>query len=863
MPCNQTPTQTQPPYPILNPDGVPTSLKAWRQWVGFRLTWDAAKQKFQKRPVSPTTGVPCSLSDPTAWTDWDTAYKGYEASRVAGHPGGNPVHGVGFCFTKYDPFCFVDGDHWYDHEKGQWIALAASVMPALASWTEVSMGGDGVHVIVDVSQSDWAAIGIERAVVRHDMGIEVYTEGRFVAITGQHLPGTPMSIENCDDGLAALIEVTTRGHAGRAGGGNPTTQGVTEPAPGLEESPDLIDLGCSAKVRAFLMEGNAGPWHGDRSSAMLSAAMSLYQCGLTDGQVLGKLWHYCSDIAEEHRPVGDAVDWMWRYCVSPGRHARPPSIEEMFGAPTEVADTHQSASTPAPTGAEVGSTEVVPAQHAQGVDLPGLLAKVEAIPAEHTADPNAIRVARQVLYESRGLDAGSRTAIRRAVCERMVWTKAELKAVEHELGVLAMQGGGDTVNLDQIRERMGDYVYVATHNQFIHTHSGARFRPEGLVGLYTGLCDDPRELLLDPHVMRKVSVTDFDPAQPQIYARDGVEVFNTWRGLNPEIWTDQRVTDPGPWLEHIKLMVPDDAERHHLMCHMAMTLQRPDIKISHAVILSGLQGCGKDTALHIVRQCAGQHCVDVEGSVLTSSFNAYLDGAKVVIYQEACTGSHRDAVAISQKLKPIVAAPPEHIMINSKGICEYPIKNVVSVYMTTNEPDPVLITDEDRRYFIVRSPIDVRLDPAGWERHFDAIWYWLNNGGWQCAGRHLLQYDVSGFNPGARPPSTAAKKAVIEATVRPLDQVLQDAYELGEEGPIKQVNGDPALGRSFTMSHLREWLVVSGPQDPGGAILLDRGVEPQDINAKSLGWSVRRLWPNATTQRQREAGRLVTRYYIQ
>jgi hypothetical protein len=40
---------------------------------------------------------------------------------------------------------------------------------------------------------------------------------------------------------------------------------------------------------------------------------------------------------------------------------------------------------------------------------------------------------------------------------------------------------------------------------------------------------------------------------------------------------------------------PDRREREHIFDVMAFKLQNPRIKINHAVLIAGDQGCGKDT----------------------------------------------------------------------------------------------------------------------------------------------------------------------------------------------------------------------------------------------------------------------------
>ena len=64
------------------------------------------------------------------------------------------------------------------------------------SYAELSPSRTGVHIIVRGS----LPTGLKRP------EIEMYSRGRFFTITGEHLPGSPMTIEDCQPELYALYE---------------------------------------------------------------------------------------------------------------------------------------------------------------------------------------------------------------------------------------------------------------------------------------------------------------------------------------------------------------------------------------------------------------------------------------------------------------------------------------------------------------------------------------------------------------------------------------------------------------------------------------------------------------------------------
>jgi putative DNA primase/helicase len=82
-------------------------------------------------------------------------------------------------FVASDPYCGVDLDELNED--------ARRIVGRLASYTERSVSGRGAHVIVRAELAAGA---------RHRTGwLEVYDRGRYFVVTGEHLGGTPATIE--------------------------------------------------------------------------------------------------------------------------------------------------------------------------------------------------------------------------------------------------------------------------------------------------------------------------------------------------------------------------------------------------------------------------------------------------------------------------------------------------------------------------------------------------------------------------------------------------------------------------------------------------------------------------------------------
>lgn len=125
-----------------------------------------------KIPFCPVTMRPCNAHDPANWMSAEMALANAEMFGAG--------YGIGFVFTDQDPFWFLDIDHCID-SSGQFNEIAKELLTLLAGCAvEISMSGTGLHLF---------GIGY---VPPHrnknvELGIELYTEKRFVALTGNML----------------------------------------------------------------------------------------------------------------------------------------------------------------------------------------------------------------------------------------------------------------------------------------------------------------------------------------------------------------------------------------------------------------------------------------------------------------------------------------------------------------------------------------------------------------------------------------------------------------------------------------------------------------------------------------------------
>lgn len=148
------------------------TLKLYNQFIVYNLT--EGNPKKIKRPANYKTGATWDAHDSSIWVDSDTAIA--SAKRLGSG------YGVGFVFTDKDPFFLLDIDSAYEPKAG-WSDLSKSLLNKLAgAAVEVSASGKGLHIIGTTKP-------FEHGCRNDNLGLELYTSKRFVALTGIHAQG--------------------------------------------------------------------------------------------------------------------------------------------------------------------------------------------------------------------------------------------------------------------------------------------------------------------------------------------------------------------------------------------------------------------------------------------------------------------------------------------------------------------------------------------------------------------------------------------------------------------------------------------------------------------------------------------------
>lgn len=154
----------------MNYKNIPSELAACHQWVGW--SFRNRNGKAVKMPVDPNaeTFTPAKVNDPSTWGSLEDATAAVKRL---------DLDGVGFVFTKEDPYVGIDLDHCRDPETGSIKKWANQIVDKMNSYTEISPSETGLHIIV---------LGEVPGEKNHKgEQVEVYSHSRFFTFTGNLL----------------------------------------------------------------------------------------------------------------------------------------------------------------------------------------------------------------------------------------------------------------------------------------------------------------------------------------------------------------------------------------------------------------------------------------------------------------------------------------------------------------------------------------------------------------------------------------------------------------------------------------------------------------------------------------------------
>ncbi len=691
-------------------------MAAYRQWIVYKLTPGKKPGKMDKLPVDFRTSRVASAHDATIWTDAATAMA---AAAQAG-----AGYGVGFTFTAQDPFWFLDIDGC--HDGADWSPLSKALVAALpGAAVEVSTSGKGLHLF------GTGQVPVHGC-TNKALGLEFYTTGRFVALTGINAVGSAAT--DLSHLMPSLVGQFFPPSTGPEGSDDWTTEpcvGWNGPADdevliqrmmrstsakaafgGGASFADLWTANTEVLVRAYPDVGGNSPY--DFSAADLALAQHL---AFWTGKNCERIQRLMLRSALR-RDKWDREDYLEKFTI-PKAIARQVEVltdklpEPMAGTAAAVAGAYSVANSPngePPRAALVtGSTFLTIEQQ---IDL--------FAGCVYVRDQHRVLVPGGVMLKE---------------------------------GQFKVAFGGYSFPMDNANERTSRDAWEAfTQSQSFRSPraDASTFRPELPAGY--------------------------------IMNQDGESHVNTYWPIE----TPRKVGDITPFLVHLAKILPDERDRTIMLSYMAAVVQHKGVKFQWAPLLQGVEGNGKSLFSRCVAFAVGdRYSYFPAAQDLADKFNDWMVGKIFIGVEDIYVPDDRSDVI--EAMKPMITS--ERQQVQGKGKDKFVAWIVCNWILNSNHKNGVRKTDKDRRYapFFCAQQDAADLVRDGMDGdYFPNLYDWLRKDGYAVVSELLHTYPIpEEFNPATkcpRAPLTSSTEEAVESGRGSVEQEIVEAIEQGLPG---------------------------------------------------------------------------------
>lgn len=694
-------------------------LAAWPTWIVCRLE-DSRRRpgKTDKFPVDWRTLTVADAHNPDIWLDYNTA------ESMAALLGGQ--YRVGFVFTPYDPFWFIDVDDCATPDG--WSPLAVDICQRLAgAAVEVSQSGRGLHLF-----GSGAVPPLFKCQPNNSMGL--YVDRRFVLL-GTGAVGD--ASHDCTAGLADVVARYFTPGPDAASASADWTDGPCEGAAAADVSDEeLIRRARAARESAGSAFGGKASfeqlWTAD--AAALGSAFPDpnrdYDASAADSALAFRLAFWTGKDCERIRRL------MGQSALARDKWSREDYMHRTIAR--AVAAQTQVWTRAAPAGPDGPGGPNTPPPAPTRTDLP-------ASPSRSTARPVT---ARTLLApdEQAALFAGHTYILD---CHRILGPSGELFAQ----GPFDGWFGGYQHVLDLENNKVTASAWEAFTSsrayRFPKVHSGA-FRPDRPAGAY--------------------------------WSVDGRDYVNTYVPLN----TPRAAGDPAPFLDLLRRILPVERDRAILLAYLAFCLQYPGRKSQWSVLIQGVQGNGKSFINECMAEAIGRrYCHSPKASEITGKFNAWAYGILMVLVEDVFTPSHRSDVI--EVLKPMITG--SYLEIEAKGQDKRTAEICCNFLLNSNHKDAIRKTKDDRRFAVFycqqQDEGDLLRDGLT-EQYFRELYDWARAGGYAVVNDYLRNYAIpDALNPAVdaqRAPATSSTVEACRASLGAVEQEVLNAIEMDRVG---------------------------------------------------------------------------------
>jgi len=237
--------------------------------------------------------------------------------------------------------------------------------------------------------------------------------------------------------------------------------------------------------------------------------------------------------------------------------------------------------------------------------------------------------------------------------------------------------------------------------------------------------------------------------------------------------------DAGPFLRHIAILLPNEADRSILLSYLAHNIKYPGYKIPWAPSIQSAEGAGKGVIKALMRHAMGKpYFYTPKASELAESgakFNKWLRNRLFILVDEIKVD---DKLELIEVLKPLISE--EDTEVQAKGIDQDLEDNFSNWLFFTNWKNAIPVSKNARRFAIMFSPLQTIGDliAAGMDdAYFTALYDWLKADGAAIVTQYLMDYPIERGAIPMRAPMTTSTSEALQLSRSPIERVIAEAVE--------------------------------------------------------------------------------------
>ncbi len=251
------------------------------------------------------------------------------------------------------------------------------------------------------------------------------------------------------------------------------------------------------------------------------------------------------------------------------------------------------------------------------------------------------------------------------------------------------------------------------------------------------------------------------------------DYFNTFKKFPRNIIPPEEYGESGDetidkFLNLMKELSGGDEEQDgaiYLFYYVAHMFKLTNIRPDTAVVMKGSNGVGKDFFTKVLGLIMGNSYLYKTANMdnVFGAFNDVIDEKILLQFNEA---EAKDSIANQQKLKDYITA--DKLSINKKFYSLREVDNYIRLFIVSNDAQPVLIENQDRRYFVIKSTNKYRQDTNFFGR-LDELTKSKHN--LDCLYSYFMKVDLTDFNI-LEIPKTEAYNNLQVSNIRPIYKYL-------------------------------------------------------------------------------------------